>query len=566
MLCPVPLDDVCPSGDLLRRAELNFQRLHDAEFHFEAMMTAFTAREAPGDWVGRCLLALILHARLLGRVAPHLEEIIERLPSVLNARGYVGEIHPEGRADENQFGGHNALLRGLCEAYRWRRDPRAVVMIRPIVTNLMVPVQPLFATYPDRLRSDLMDNQLVGLTVPQTAGAWVGLSTDVNAGFGALDGLTQACAVAPAPGLRALINTMIERYAAIDPMAVRAQTHSTLSALRGILRWWRDADPRPQLLEFVRGRFQLYCDEAETEHHANYNWFGRPEWTEPCAIVDAFLLAVQLWAAGGGAELLEEAHRIYYNSLAHAQRPNGGYGCDVCTGANGELHVAAHRFFEAPWCCSMRGAEGLARAAQYGWFTEAETIVLPFYFGGSARLVLADGEVAIEEDSAYPLAGEVRLRVTSSTLTRQKTLKFFAPSWSPAERFEVARNGRPLAVTAREGFAVVEAELCAGDEISVGFPVEFSAVSLQNPARQPGHRRFAHGPLLLGHAAAAPVAIPVGADFVPLGAGRYRAVDSGLVLEPVRSLLGLSEDEARARRTQLVFPCGADRGRTGDAG
>lgn len=553
MPTPIALEDVRPAGDLLRRLQANFHRLHAPEFHYDAMMTAFTAKEAPGDWVGRCLLSLTLHARVSGEVAPHLAEIMARLPGAMNARGYLGEIHPPGKADENQIGGHNALLRGLCEYYCWQRDPRALALVRSIVANLMVPSTPLWAKYPDRLQKELIDQQVVGLTVHRTQGDWLGLSTDIGVGFFTLDGLTQAYAVDPTPELYELIETMIARYTQLDPAALSAQTHSTLTTLRGIMRWWRDVAPRPELLSLVLARFQLYRNEAVTEHHGNYNWFGRPEWTEPCAIVDALMLAVQLWSATGEGELLEEAHRIYFNGLAHAQRPNGGYGCDLCTGARGLLFAATHEYFEAPWCCSMRGSEGLARAAQAGWFTEGDTVTLGFYFGGTARLRFEDGEVTFAQTSGYPREGRVHLQVTACTVTRSKTLRFFAPTWSPAAEFRVTRNGESLAIKSAGLFAIVEVGLRTGDELTVEFPLRFGAVPLQNPARQAGHHRFAHGPLLLGHAGADPVGLSAAADLEPLGAARYRCTATGLVLGPLPTLLDLSEAEAKTVHTQLVF-------------
>ena len=414
-------------------------------------------------------------------------------------------------------------------------------------------MRPLFAHYPDKVLKDLLNNQLVGLTVKQTTGVWLGLSTDISTGFFTLDGLTQAYLVDPTPDLRGLIETMIRRYMEIDPRAISAQTHSTLTALRGIFRWWREVDSKPEYLDLVRRRFQLYRDHAETEHHSNYNWFERPDWTEPCAVVDAFLLAVQLWSATGETELLEEAHRIFFNGLAHAQRPNGGYGCDLCTGANGLLFVEPHKFFEAPWCCSMRGAEGLTRAAQYGWFVDGDTLVLPFYFGGTARVAIGGGEVSFEQRSAYPLKGAVTLRVVASTASRPVVLKLFAPSWSPAREFKVTFNSLPLPVTAEKHFAVVETLLRASDEIALTFPLRFSALPLQNPARQPGHHRFGHGPLLLGHGGGEAVTLAAQNDFAALGAARYRCSATGRVLAPLPALIDLTEAEAKAQRTQLVF-------------
>lgn len=553
------LEEVTPAGELRARAERNFRRLHDPEFHFAATIRAKTVQEAPGDWVGRALLALTLHARLRREVPPHLEEFVARLPEAFNARGYIGEIHPAGTADENQIGGHNALLRGLSEYYLWRGDPRALAAIRSVVRGLMVSSRPLYAQYPEKLLKELVKAEAIGLTVRQATGPWRGLSTDVGTVFFTLDGLTQAYLCERTPELRALIETMIARYAEIDPVAIRAQTHATLTTLRGIFRWWREVDPRPELLALVRTRFATYRQLAQTENHANTNWFGRPDWTEPCAVVDSLMLAVQVWSATDDAELLEEAHRIYYNAFLPGQRPNGGFGCDRCTGHNGLREFVPHpKIFEAPWCCSMRGAEGFASAARYGWWHNgADEIVLPFYFGGSARLHLAEGELELAQESEYPIAGKVTLRVVRGRSTAPVTLRWFAPTWSPAESFRITRNGMALPVERPERWAVVRTPLATGDVIAAEFAVRFGPVALQNPAHIPRERRWAHGPLLLALAKdnGDGVLVRFAADetFTPLGGARYRCVRLGVDLAPLPALVELSEAEARAARVQMVF-------------
>ena len=331
------------------------------------MVKANTAAEAPGDWIGRAMLGLSVLGQVLQTEPHYLEEMMAKLPSALNARGYIGPIHAAGTADENQVGGHNGLLRGLGEYYLWKRDPRALTVIRSVVTNLMLPTRDLYAAYPDEKLAKLADGRPIGLTV-KNEGVWVGLSTDIGTVFFTLDALTQVHSIDPSPELRALIEIMIARYARLDVRKIGAQTHSTLSTLRGIFRWWEAVDPRPELLILVRERYQVYRALAETEHYANYNWFGRPEWTEACGVVDSFLLAVQLWRATAEADYLHTAHRIYFNALCYAQRPNGGFGCDLCVGADGRVQLAPHpKIFEAPWCCSMRGAEGLTPVLPLVW-------------------------------------------------------------------------------------------------------------------------------------------------------------------------------------------------------
>ncbi|MEZ5276724.1 MAG: hypothetical protein R3F07_10130 [Opitutaceae bacterium] len=134
------LATVQPAGDLRRRMELNFRRLHDSEFHFDSMRVCSTAREAPGDWIGRALLGLKLHAHALDREAPHRLEILDRLPEAFNSRGYIGTILPTGCVDENQIGGHNALLCGLAAVFQLDHDERALTFGRTIIRELFLPV------------------------------------------------------------------------------------------------------------------------------------------------------------------------------------------------------------------------------------------------------------------------------------------------------------------------------------------------------------------------------------------------------------------------------------------
>lgn len=551
---PLALEDVTPAGDLHRRSLLNFRRLHDEPFRFDAMIHASTAREAPGDWIGRALLGLSVLGQTLKQEPRYLEECLARLPEAVNDRGYIGVIHPAGTVDENQLGGHNGLLRGLCEYYLWKRDPRALARIRAVVRQLMVPARPLVAHYPDRPLAKLSDGSQIGLTVAND-GPWVGLSTDIGTVFLLFDGLTQAFLIDPDPALRALIETMIARYAQLDIVALGGQTHSCLSALRGILRWHNEVDARPEYLELVRSRYRHYRELAETEHHANYNWFGRPDWTEACAVIDAFLLAVQLWRTTGDVDYLREAHLVYHNALCYAQRPNGGFGCDHCVGARGEVFLSPHEFFEAPWCCSMRGAEGLARAAQFNVCCDADRgrIWLAFHFGGQYVVRLASGVIELNLRSDYPHAGRVRIAVVSSTVREPVELHCFVPPGVAADGMALTQAGKAVPLTVHDGFAVATVGLRAGDLLELEFSLTIEPRSLQTPGRLPAHHRFAHGPLVLGAETAAPVTLTTADEFQALGSSRYRCRRTGTMLAPLTELTYLAESQARAHRAQLLF-------------
>lgn len=558
MPAPLPLGDVIPAGDLRRRSVLNFSRLHDAPFRFEAMVRANTAAEAPGDWIGRALLGLSVLGQVLQTEPQYLEEIMARLPSALNARGYIGLLHATGTADENQVGGHNGLLRGLGEYYLWKRDPRALAVIRSVVANLMLPTRDLYAAYPDDKLAKLADGRPIGLTV-KNEGVWVGLSTDIGTVFFTLDALTQVYTIEPSPELRTLIETMIARYTRLEVRKIGAQTHSTLSTLRGIFRWWEEVDPRPELLALVRERYRLYREHAETEHYANYNWFGRPEWTEACGVVDSFLLAVQLWRATGDADYLQGAHRIYFNALCYAQRPNGGFGCDLCVGADGRVHLAPHpKIFEAPWCCSMRGAEGLARAAQFNLMTDARSgaVWVPFYFEGDYTMRFPDGEIAVRCASEYPHAGRVRWTVLRCTARVAKKWHFLVPPGVAPRTVTLTQAGRAVELREIAEFMTTTLTLAAGDVLALDFPLALTVEQPATAALPAGYHRFCHGPLVLGAEGADVVGLEAGDDFLALGRGRYQCRRTGTLLAPVDDLTYRSEAEARAHRSQLVFKDG----------
>jgi DUF1680 family protein len=381
------------------------------------------------------------------------------------------------------------------------------------------------------------------------------LNTDIGQVFMILDGATQAYQLAPSPPLAATITAIIARFAAIDSRAIGAQTHGMLTGLRGILRWYEEVDPRPEYLELVRRRFALYLEHATTEHHANFNWFDRPEWTEACAVVDAFTLCLSLWRLTGETPYLEEAHRIYYNALQYAQRPNGGFGCDTCVGGDGSPILSPEaEGFESPCCCTMRGAEGLARAAQASYFTRNDAVIVPFFGDSVATLRFADGTVTVQQRSGYPYEGSVDLEVLEASAVAPRRLELFVPGWVPPSSLQVQLNGRPLPCDVECGFAQLPLPSAPGERLVVSFELGVRREAAHNADRVPGHVRFYHGPLLLGCTPEAGRAPTGAADLIPLGGGSYRDSATGALLDPIANMTYLTEDRARASQTQVLFP------------
>src|ERR1035437_1143140 len=217
--------------------------------------------------------------------------------------------------------------------------------------------------------------------------------------------------------------------------------------MRALLRYYeisRDAN----LLKLVVERFGLYRQCGMTENYKNYNWFDRPEWSEACAVVDSYQLCIGLWRCTGEADYLELADHIYYNALALEQRANGGFGSQKCSRVGTPFLTTA--FQEAHWCCTMRGAEGLACAAQSCFFTDATGLYAVWFNNANVKASFGGGCLELSEETDYPFAGRLQFTVHSNTLTFRPAIRLFTPKG--ASRPIVTLNGRRVKPHLESGF------------------------------------------------------------------------------------------------------------------
>lgn len=339
------------------RVRLSARRLEDARYSpAKVFLSEAESGGWPGDTEGRTILALVLQNAALGEKPKHLDGILRALPAHLNAKGYMGPIR-EGVLDEQQLSGNGWLLRGLSEYAQREKNPVLDVkpIIRSVSRNLFLPGKGRYATYPILPSERTVGGGASGSVTSETKDGWR-LSSDIGCLFIGMDGLIQAQQVTGDADLKPVIEEMIARFLAIDLVAIQAQTHATLTALRGLLRY----DARRFLPE-VEKRFALYVVHGMTDRYENYNWFGRFDtWTEPCAIVDSVLVAHELHRLTGKAKYADCEGKFLAALCAH-QRENGGFGLQK-TFPKGASHEPVEHVHEAYWCCTMRGGAGLASA------------------------------------------------------------------------------------------------------------------------------------------------------------------------------------------------------------
>ena len=479
----IPFEDITPDGLLKDRAESSFRRLQEPYFQWNNI-SRVNFEPFPGDAIGRTINGLTLLSQALNQPEPaSLKEIMRRVPALANTDGYLGPKLPESRANEDTMAGHNGYIYGLAEYALWTKDPAARESLGRMVANLFVPARAAIAGYRETSEAKV-DWHLSG--------------GDVGQLFTALDGMTRAYALVPSPEFKATIETAIERYRKLDLVGLDPQTHAMLSAATGILRW-HEMHHRPEDLAFAEALYKQYRALAMTETFENYNWFNKPQWTEACGVIDSFILTVNLWLQTGRANYLEDAHLTLFNGLLPGQLHNGGFGTGPCVGhATGVCRTKLHS--EAPFCCSMRGGEGIARAIQYSYFQDKDTVVMPFYSNGMATLRFTEGVCKVRQETGYPHKGQVRLEVLESQLNKEKKWRFFVPSWAVRDSFEIRVNGKKSEPRLADSFAEIAVPLVAGTVVEVVFQQERGPRPAVNPELALGASRYFDGPLLLGSA------------------------------------------------------------------
>lgn len=343
-------------GESETRRLKNRERLNDEIYRAPRIFSE--GGEWPGDWQGRALLALACHYKTASekkeRESVYLQakEIFSLLSEYTNEGGYFGELYDENCVNEQQLSGNSWFLRGICMWYGITKNKELYERLEQITQSLLLRLSPAYKKYPDGNREE---GGVDGHLQQKIVNGWK-LSSDVGCAFILLDGATDVYEITKNADLEKVIRVMIAEYEKIDYVKNNCQTHATLTAARGIFRFYRTTGEK-RYLDMARSIVLRYCKKGMTANYANYNWFGKSFWTEPCAVVDSLILAVQLFRETREYGYAQLANRIYINAFRRAQRPNGGAGCDSCLcESTKRLKVL---MYEAFFCCTMRYAEGL---------------------------------------------------------------------------------------------------------------------------------------------------------------------------------------------------------------
>ncbi len=377
-----------------RALEKTFFRFSESDqYKLPYVYHSRTCESWPGDWVGRTLLAQIHLYELTGKEIPAMHEIVETLGDHINENGHLGKPFDGKIADEQLITGHEWYLRALVRYAKLFGSEKAMAIAKKTVENLYLPILPWFENYP--LERYYAKNGGIDGNRDRILNGWE-LSTDVGCGFMAMDGLADYYEATGDTRVFRCLERMIAVFDGIDFVAAGFQTHCTLTCLRAVLHFYElTGDPR--YFDMAKSKFELYLQYGMTLTYENYNWFGRERsWTEPCAVVDSFMLANAFYRYTKEERYLTLARRIWFNGLQFCHRPDGGSGSNSCV--TGENPVLSVKSLQNSFCCNMRYAEGLLDFARneelFEWNENAEEILDEYgrHFVDDRLIVLANTE------------------------------------------------------------------------------------------------------------------------------------------------------------------------------
>ena len=538
---PVQLADIQVFGHLYQRAEKNFDRLEKGEY---LPVNVEYGGEWPGDFPGRLFLGTLFLQDALDREPQYVDAIYADIKKHIANNGYIGEDYGDDCSEQQLFG-HSWLIRGLCEHYRLTQNRESFDMVQTIIDSLMLKSMKKQRYYPIDPKSREAAGSYYGKAL-KVIDTWI-VSTDVGANFAILDGLADAYNLTRRKEISSLFEIVMNRFLQVDLFAIQAQTHSTLTALRGMVKYY-EITQKQDILNHVEERYHLYKTKSMTENFENYNWFNRPSHTEPCAVIDSYILVMNLWRITGNTEYLNDAQLIYYNGIATEQRANGGFGCNTCTGVFDPFLKV--RINEAWWCCTMRGAEGIARKIENLYFTHADTIIVPDLCESLATLRFQDKSIRLQQQTQYPFEGGVTFKVLENNLNFNPVFKIYTPFWM--EKYNVSVNAQTVEFKSNKKFIYFSEKLSKGDLIHVGFSLKTDIHTRRDTANVRFYKFF-HGPLLLGAETDKQISVLKPDKLIPLDQSNFKIENSNVILKPVYHLMDSTVLKENNYKMQLLF-------------
>ncbi|SFE58281.1 glycoside hydrolase family 127 protein [Thermoflexibacter ruber] len=228
----------------------------------------------------------------------------------------------------------------------------------------------------------------------------------------------------------------------------------------------------------------------------DYDLPNESAYCETCASVGMVFWNQRMNALTGESKYIDVLERSLYNGALDGLSLSGDrffYGNPLASNAT---HERKEWFGTA--CCPSNIARLVASLGDYIYAKSANGIWVNLFVSSDAKIKLADNEVSVSMQTNFPLEGKVKISLSPSTQNRF-ALYIRIPSWADGEpvsgnlykyltnyqsNISFFVNGKKVEVKVEKGYAVIERQWEARDEVSFSLPMDVRRVIAREEVSQ----------------------------------------------------------------------------------
>ena len=486
------------NGELAQRIALTERRLQHHPFSLEFIVQDVARIEGKlrrfedyeGDVSGRVLGAWSYICRLLNQRPEKLDAIADKILKHQKPQGYFGRNQQGEGWDKwgRQNFGHGRLLVGLVEYYKLTKEKRFLTAGEKLGDYFVRTIPKWTTEYSDNPWTDTsseidwQDNQSVRRHFVKTHHTSV------------LEGLMLLYEISPK---RQYLDTA-KKLVDLFPSFGQYHSHSYLNTMVGIAMLYRQTGTAEYLDRLERDYWRHIIRYCRRPDGGVCEFYTLDLNTEGCSLADWLRLNLQMWQLTKEAVYIEQAERVWFNSLNFHQTHNGAFGHAALSPNGYDI-----QYHQAWWCCLMRGLFAYAEIVNYTFAADQNNLYINFYTPMTCQVIVNDTPVHIEMNTAYPGKGDVKIKFSPKNKIKF-TARLRIPRW--ADNYKATVNGNPVTKPAAKNILSVTRQWQKGDVLKLEFPIQLrledekgNQVLEQRSFGDYYHSAyFFHGPLILG--------------------------------------------------------------------
>lgn len=192
---------------------------------------------------------------------------------------------------------------------------------------------------------------------------------------------------------------------------------------------------------------------------------------ETCAAVGMGYFSWNLFLASGESKYIDKMENILYNILLAGRSMNGHkYFYENPLVSNGSVH--RWEWHVCP-CCPPMILKMLPEIPAFVYAQDEQGVFVNLYVSSEGELRIGDTNVRVNQQTAYPWDGSVKIGVTPEHATRLQ-MRLRLPEW--CESYTIHVNGHPVSFDMVKGYAVIEREWSKGDTIQLNLSMPVNLV------------------------------------------------------------------------------------------